>query len=103
MKTEEELEVYKKALKDYRKSLIFGRKKFNTKRGFCDYFFYSFSYSILNDLDDLPVLKTLTPKKRYNPLPIYWFEPGRLLPRIKLLKKAIRICQKSIHLKNQLK
>ena len=91
MSTKEELEFYKEALKDYRKSLIFGRRKFHTSGGFCYYF------SCKSSIDNLPfILESLKPKKTYATLPLYWFKPGALLPRIKLLKKAIKICKKRL-------
>ncbi len=76
------LSIYKAALKDYRRSL-FMPLGFNVQRGtdlgFCRYFF---TKNI--EFKDLPELYN------QNKSVAYWFPIGKLRPRIKCLKKAIK-------------
>ena len=83
-----ELEIYKEALGNYRWSLLFPRRAFNTQFGFC----YYFRLSQRKELRwDCPTLFKLMPEKTYDSF--HWFKPGKIRPRIKLLKKAIKLCQ----------
>lgn len=83
-----ELEIYKEALSNYKLSLIFPRKVFNTQCGFC----YYFRKSQRKELRlDCPTLFKLRPDEKYDNA--YWFKPGKIRPRIQLLKEAIKLCQ----------
>lgn len=94
MNKQERLRIYKKALSDYRKAYHFGwlflDKKSVTSRGFC----YYFGVLIFNELLEL---QSLDPEA--GPLNVegdwlnYWFMPGDRLPRIELLKKAIKLAK----------
>ena len=84
-----ELEIYKEALGDYRWSLFLPKRVFNTQSGFCYYFMRSQRKEFR--WEDCPTLFKLKPNKTYDAS--HWFKPGKILPRIKLLKKAIKLCQ----------
>jgi len=95
MEKVKELKLLKQALYDYRMSRIFKgflfRKNRNTYDGFCHYF--GCNKHIWHSTE-LPILNSLKPENMYNKL--YWFKSGELLPRIKLLKKAIKIIKNEL-------
>lgn len=93
MKIEKELKLYKKALRDYRLSKVFGKCWFDTYAGFCAYFRYK--YDDIWDIDNLTILRSLRPASSLGCM--YWFKCGELQPRIELLKKAILICKNKIN------
>lgn len=91
-----ELKAYKKALLYYRLSYIFPFLKvlLKTDSGFCRYFSKRRGQMIALYLV-YPTLEELKPRIFFG-TPGYWFEEGRVKPRIKLLKQAIKICEKTI-------
>lgn len=91
MTAKEELKIYKKALFHYRLTRIFPwlSKKYRTLLGFCSYFIQVHKTS----LSYLTVLAKLNPNKDVLDYTPYWFKEGKKLPRIKLLKQAIKILE----------
>lgn len=93
---EEQLKYYEQALKDYQRNLW----KFPSKRdiyvntGFCKYFNLVTPYYTLKVSDVFNILFSLRNGYSWHENSEYWFRPGRLRPRIKLLKKAIELCRK---------
>lgn len=103
MNSYERLKYYERALSDYRLSrlLPFLKKFLSTDKGFCNHItnynaifwgkkFKTFSERVnLNELSELTELapRQYDPSLEFQP---YWYKPGKLLPRIKLLKAAIR-------------
>jgi len=89
----DELKLYKRALRDYLLSYVFSKKLMRTEWGFCDYFapqLNMYMYGLLAR-EVVPTLWSLKPDNEDT----FWFPPGELWPRIKLLWKAIRILQKT--------
>lgn len=85
MEKEERLKLYKKMLRDYRLSFFFPKRWYKTESGFC----YNLTrYSV--SLEDLSELISTKPDKNYNG-GCMWFKSGKLRPRIKCLKKAIKM------------
>jgi hypothetical protein len=84
--TEERMRFYKKMLHDYRVS------DDSTHRGFCIYL--QENGENYEGLSDFPELEAQKPKKLY--ALDNWFKPGRLLPRIKCIQKAIELCELNI-------
>jgi hypothetical protein len=94
MTISEQLELYKKALRDYRLSLWFPwlKRKLETHEGFCCYFDTKVENNdYVGSLFYLTELNKLEPADTY--MSSWWFWPGRLRPRIKILKLAIKNCQ----------
>lgn len=91
---QDELTLYKRALRDYRLSRFLPKVFFNTNFGFCCYFEYRHRQNNYNGLSSYnglpPILRNIKPKKTYDG---YWFPEGALKPRIELLKEAIKICE----------
>jgi hypothetical protein len=56
--------------------------------GMCNVINYAFNSTIT--IHDLPHLKTYKPKITYG---LFWFKPGRLLPRLRVINKAIKDIQ----------
>lgn len=96
MTPQERLELYEKALVDYRSSL---GKDFEYKRqkatmaGFCAYFKYTHNLDVYLTMEqDLPELYAYKPHDaNYS-----WFICGAIKPRIELLKKAIELVKQKI-------
>ncbi len=89
---QDELALYKRALRDYKLSRFLPKRWFNTQYGFCCYF--NTTFPIRSRLEGLPsILFRLRPEKRYKKNTSYWFPEGALKPRIKLLEEAIKICK----------
>jgi hypothetical protein len=84
----EELKRYKSALWKYKLCLYlpFLKPFLYTNIGFC---FHFDSYNSMKY--DLPILYNLKPPA--DDIQEYWFSKGHLKPRIKLLEKAIEICE----------
>ena len=97
MTEKERLKIYKKALWDYRISKYL-RRSILTENGLC-YYFYAKEIITLTPEgvygDGIKILPELYFYKPYDQN--YWFNPGELNPRIKLLKKAIKMVKKSIN------
>jgi len=111
MEIKKQLEIYKIALKDYRKGLIsiYRVKKFLynlfnikeeinpfyinsyelTRYGFCHYF----NNKTITYICTLSILNSLRPDHEL----AYWFPVGDKKSRIKLLKKAIKICEQKLN------
>lgn len=89
----DELKLYKRALRDYLLSYVFSKKLMRTEWGFCDYFAVQTNMYAdgLHAHQIMPTLWSLKPDNEDT----FWFPPGELWPRIKLLWKAIRILQKT--------
>ena len=99
-----ELQYYEQALKDYKKA--YWKSSFSSKRdeiklnfevgsGFCNYFHRNhniYMYSWTDFQKQFPILFSRRPYGPYY-LNSYWFMPGKLRPRIKLLKQAIKLCK----------
>lgn len=81
--TKTELEIYKKALSDYRRAFFnpLIRKSLYVNLGFCNYF-------NTNIKENLPYLYKQKPQIMFKGTN-YWWKPGALRPRIKALKLAI--------------
>jgi hypothetical protein len=94
---QERLEIYKKALHDYRISLIFSFKKIklHTNKGFCAYFYYNNYMNTPNNLEiTFPEIYKCCPCNFTYPwhnVPYYWFKKGKIIPRIKVLKATIKL------------
>lgn len=89
------LAIYRKALKDYKKSWLRPasvKMQLYTNSGFCSYFYNQKVYS---SLESLPELENLHPVG-YTYDGGYWYKPGKILPRIRILKKAIKAVKKLI-------
>jgi hypothetical protein len=86
MTIDEELEIYKCALIDYRvsKYLPFLKRWLKTHHGFCWYFYYE-----VHEITDLTILWSIRPTNMVT----YWFDAGNVDSRIKLLEQAIRIAK----------
>jgi hypothetical protein len=105
MTIQEELEIYQRMLKAFRKQYWRPFKsKYYRLSGFCTYYGLSgfCTYLILTknglySLNELSILTSLKPIKTYDRG--YWFKPHKMSPRIKLLKKAIKICKQQLKLK----
>lgn len=87
-----ELEIYKIALRDYKRanglfSFLFYETSLDTSFGFC----YYFNWQIGVGMEWLYTLNSLKPAKTHG---IYWFTEGDREPRIALLKEAIKILEK---------
>ena len=107
MTIQEELEIYQRMLKAFRRQYwVFWIKKNNYKKyvyaGFCSYintkmwrqFCWPKHYT---GIEDLSILYSLKPTNLYEWGPNgYWFIPFKMSPRIKLLKKAIKICKQQL-------
>ncbi len=95
-KIEDRLKLYELALADYEASL---RKRFlyklnhNTSLGFCHYFFHTHSMWIFDSFEKtLPELYDTRPMDRL----IFWFDDGKIPPRIDCLKRAIELTKSKI-------
>lgn len=93
MNKKERLNLYKQALKDYRFQYWFPffviAENYNKLHlGFCYYF-----SQLGVDFNILIELQNQMPEKFYS----YWFKKGELAPRIKCLKKAIKLCKHEIN------
>ena len=94
MTIKEELEIYQRMLKAFRKQYWRPFKsEYYGLSGFCTYLILTKNGLYL--LKDLSILTSLKPIKTYDRS--YWFEPHKMSPRIKLLKKAIKICNKKLN------
>ena len=94
MKIEEELAYYEDMLEvfqDYSQNR-FTHKYILTSSGFC---WYLHTHTVLS-LDKLKILSSLKPEKIYDYK--HWFKPYVTSPRIRLIKKAIKICKTQIKL-----
>jgi len=61
-----------------------------TDYGFCNVLYHMYStYNKIN-IENYSVLYSLKPE---NLTSSYWFKKGKIIPRIKLLKEAIKKCQ----------
>lgn len=93
-----ELEQYKKALFHYKLCRVFPFMKYplDTWSGLCLYFIAHSKHRIGHYYlaEHLPTLYSLRPPEEmeYN-MSGYWFKPGLLKPRIKLLRQAIEILE----------
>ncbi len=97
---EERLLLYKKMLRTYVKSFLFqwNKEKYFTDCGFCRLIYKTTDLDNVKDSFifelDLPELYNQKPtifavNSLGHPSP-YWFDEGKILPRIKCLKKAIK-------------
>ena len=80
------IEILEKAIKDYtRSSKIPLYKYFNhTSRGLCSYLRINYGIFPYN----IEELYGLRPKETFG---AYWFRPGAIKPRLKLLKQALNL------------
>ena len=93
MTIKEELEIYQRMLKASRRQYWRPFKsEYYGFTGFCGCLIYE---TELRRLHELTVLMSLKPIKTYDRG--YWFKPYKMSPRIKLLKKAIKICNKKLN------
>lgn len=85
-----ELELLEYALLEYKASKYIPRK--STDRGLCFYFYNTFSlpYSVKNNFPTLYLQKPW-----YRDEDEHWWKPGRLNPRIRALKRAIKLYKKT--------
>lgn len=92
--TAEQLRIYKLMLMSYQSANTLFDRRINkisnhVHRGFC-YYIESQNYEI----QQLSILYKIRPNmNRHHP---YWFKEGAIWPRIRLLKKAIRIAEKQL-------
>lgn len=111
MTIQEELEIYQRMLKAFRRQYWkFWIVKTNYKKrkysGFCTYIniniWRKFDWPrYCNSIEDLCILNSLKPIELYDVFPKgYWFVPYKMSPRIKLLKKAIKICKQQLKSEN---
>jgi hypothetical protein len=96
MNTSTELQTLQYMLFIYRLCywLVIPRLCYPVNAGFCHYLFVSEIYYIPNSL------MNFRPAQEDRWSVSFWFMPGRLSPRIKLLKKAIKL-EKSLLTQNQ--
>ena len=82
MTQQKRLSLYKSALWQYKLSLRFPFLKsiLLTNYGFCLHF------RSIGFIDELEELWSLRPES------LYWFSPGEIEPRVKLLEQAIKMC-----------
>ena len=94
MTSQERLEIYLDMLEGYR-FRWFGHGY--TRGGFCSYLRFRYGLTVRGyiHLDDLVELDSLNPKRMYKDSS-FWFKPGRVGPRRRLLRKAIRMCKENI-------
>lgn len=105
MNTQERLNIYKKALKDYKYSLIKETKWYGifikykqTNYGFCHYFLHTHELNVYSFDDTVNRFNSLLPEL-YSTKPenanahAHWFKCGKLEPRIECLEKAIKLCE----------
>lgn len=85
-----QLVFYEKALKDYKNNLWKFHRDHKVSSGFC-YYFMGYNLHVKTHL---PILFNLGNGYKYRKNSYFWFRPGKLRPRIKLLEKAIEICKK---------
>lgn len=90
-----ELKIYEQMLKAFRKQYWLGWPEYN---GFCSYInrnaWMLFDWPPeIKDLDDLSVLNKFKPKGVSFG---YWYYPGKMRTRIKILKQAIKFCKQKI-------
>lgn len=92
--SEERLKIYRRSLMRYRLSRISNyktrRNKFDTHLGLC--YHLSYKENVKSATQYMHELKELCPLGVFD----YWFDPGKLLPRIKVLKDAIRLVKLTI-------
>ena len=94
MTIQEELEIYQRMLKAFRRQYWRPFKSEYYKfTGFCGCLIYE---TELRRLHELTILISLKPINQYSRG--YWFVPCKMSPRIKLLKKAIKICKQQLKL-----
>ena len=103
MTIQEELEIYQRMLKAFRKQYWRPFKyKFYGFSGFCSYIstkmWRQFDWpKYCTGIENLSILYSLKPTDLYEMHPGgYWFKPYKMSPRIKLLKKAIKICKQQL-------
>lgn len=96
--------VASRMLKDYKKSLFWGRiffkrkvkSHYHTQQGFCNYI--DWRYPIRYTVAMLQVKQDILNYIESNKIPIetpYWFPPDKLEPRIELLTKIIKYYNKT--------
>jgi hypothetical protein len=98
MTLQEELKIYKQMLKAFRKQYWFGwmKHKYWGYPGFC---YYLYEQQNITDIKECSHLHLLNPtNKEYG----FWFHSYEMKPRIKLLKKAIKICNQEIRRQDEL-
>lgn len=91
---EEQLKCYEQALKTYKENLwksSFINRDCRVSTGFCKYFANTYATSYVKE--KFPILFNLRNGYKYKKNNNYWFRPGKLRPRIKLLERAIEICK----------
>jgi len=92
MTIQEELEIYQRMLKSFRKQYwnIF-KIEYLKFPGFC---YYLSTKLELWNCNKLTILSSLKPIRTHSYS--FWFKPYKMSPRIKLLKKAIKICKQQL-------
>ena len=101
MTKQERLKIYKQMLRDYRWALFWqiitlgmGSFLLAECQGFCRYIEYKWldGNNLFNEpkISKYIELYSLKPLKPHN---VYWFHPYKLLPRIKLIKQSIKLCE----------
>jgi len=86
MEKKERLELYKQALKDFENGAT------DTDRGFC-YYFYNHDVDVYSIYGFKVILPELYTQKPDTPSSLsHWWKTGNREPRIKALKKAIKLC-----------
>jgi hypothetical protein len=93
------LKIYKVALFNYRASRLISCLSFflGTDRGFCNYFKENSNYNILDFpelIEQKPKINLVTPSFTVHQGQGYWFKVGVKRPRIKCLKRAIKLLKK---------
>ena len=96
----ERLSLYRKAKIHYLVSSFLPKRWFNTHNGLCFYFSYNHRvYFINKNLPEIQEAKQMLKSKETNT--DYWFDQGKIGPRLNILNAAIKITKgKIIHDRN---